>query len=190
MRVKIAAGNVLLVSQRGFDCDRSLLTMHFAFHCKEQIASYFKKISGGQYSSYPLTGFLSLLLDWGLIRCTEAHLICSFYEATNIKFSLIKWIKSLAISNNGAWIRGWGQGGTAQFQCHFEIYDSRWQKKNMFLQTYFCEVYPKHCAKVLPKRFYLNGNTKGVWVTMCSKQYNKVDVLASLSKVLCAGWWW
>ena len=26
----------------------------------------------------------------------------------------------------------------------------------------FCEIYPKHYAKVLPKRFYLNGNTKGI----------------------------
>ena len=138
----------------------------------------------------PLTGFLSLSLDWGLIRGTEAHLIFSFYEATNIKFTLTKWIKRLAISNNGVWIRGLGQEGTAQFQCHFETYDSRWQKKNMHRQSYFCEVYPEHCANVLPMRFHLNGNTKGVWVTMCSKQYNKVDVLASLSKVLCAGWWW
>ena len=46
MRVKIAAGKVLLVSQYGFDCDRSLLTTYFAFHCKEQIASYFKKSVG------------------------------------------------------------------------------------------------------------------------------------------------
>ena len=44
--VKIATGKSLLVSQYGFDCDRSLLTMHFAFHCKEQIASYFKKSVG------------------------------------------------------------------------------------------------------------------------------------------------
>ena len=26
----------------------------------------------------------------------------------------------------------------------------------------FCKIYPKHYAKVLPKRFYLNGNTKGI----------------------------
>ena len=52
--VKIATGKALLVSQYGFDCDRSLLTMHFAFHCKEQIASYFKKISGLPYLPYPL----------------------------------------------------------------------------------------------------------------------------------------
>ena len=115
----------------------------------------------------PLGGFLSLLLDWGLIRSTEAHLIFSFYKATHIKFTLTKWIKSLAISNNGVIIRGWGQGGTAQFQCHLEIYDSRWQKKNMHRQTYFCEIYPKHCANVLSKGFYVNGNAKGVWVTKC-----------------------
>ena len=133
---------------------------------------------------------MSLLLDWGLIRSTKAHQICSFYGTTQIKFTLTKWIKSLAISNNGVWTRAWGQGGTAQFQCHFEIYDSQWQKKNMHRQTYLCEIYPKHCANVLSKGFYLNGNTKGVWVTKCLKQYNKVDVLASLSKVLCAGSWW
>ena len=86
---------------------------------------------GKPYLPYALGGFLSLLLHWGLIRSTEAHQICYFYEATRIKFSLRKWKKSLATSNNGVWIRVWGQRGTAQFQCHFEIYDSRWQKKNM-----------------------------------------------------------